>query len=55
VGRELIRVSLIVVDEAADNYSAYVPDLPGCLATEETVKETEKMIREAIDFHIEGM
>jgi predicted RNase H-like HicB family nuclease len=37
------------------NWSAYVPDLPGCIATGKTRKLVEKMIREAIEFHIEGM
>ena len=45
----------IVIEEAGDNYSAYVPDLPGCVATGKTIEETEGMIREAIAFHIEGM
>jgi predicted RNase H-like HicB family nuclease len=45
-----------VVIEAADgNYSAYVPDLPGCVAAGDTVDEVEEMIREAIAFHLEGM
>ncbi len=39
----------------ATNWSAYVPDLPGCIATGKTKSETEQMIREAIEFHIEGM
>jgi predicted RNase H-like HicB family nuclease len=45
----------IVIEKAGGNYSAYVPDLPGCVATGNTVAETEREIREAIDFHIEGM
>ena len=45
----------IVVEKAANNYSAYVPDLPGCVATGSTIEETESQIREAIEFHIEGM
>ncbi|MCX7088032.1 MAG: type II toxin-antitoxin system HicB family antitoxin [Methylococcales bacterium] len=45
----------IVVEKAANNYSAYVPDLPGCVATGCTVEEAEREIREAIEFHIEGM
>lgn len=36
-------------------YSAYVPDLPGCVATGSTVEEVQREIREAIEFHIEGM
>ncbi len=45
----------IVIEKAASNYSAYVPDLPGCVATGNTVAETEQQIREAIEFHIEGL
>ena len=45
----------IVVEKAGNNYSAYVPDLPGCIATGATVTETEAEIREAIEFHLEGM
>jgi len=45
----------IVVEKAENNYSAYVPDLPGCVATGQTVKEVEDEIREAIEFHIEGL
>jgi predicted RNase H-like HicB family nuclease len=45
----------IVIEKAASNYSAYVPDLPGCVATGRTVEETESMIREAIEFHLEGL
>jgi len=45
----------IVIEDAGSNYSAYVPDLPGCIATGATLAETETHIREAIEFHIEGM
>ena len=45
----------IVIENAAGNYSAYVPDLPGCVATGSTVEETERAIREAIQFHLEGI
>jgi predicted RNase H-like HicB family nuclease len=45
----------IVIEKAAANYAAYVPDLPGCVATGSTVEETEKLIREAIEFHLEGL
>ena len=45
----------IVVEKTENNYSAYVPDLPGCIATGQTVEETENEIREAIEFHIEGL
>ncbi len=45
----------IVIEDADANYSAYVPDLPGCVATGATVEETENAIREAIEFHLEGL
>ena len=45
----------IVIERAADNYSAYVPDLPGCVAVGDSVQEVEKEIAEAIKFHLEGM
>ena len=45
----------IVIEQADGNYSAYVPDLPGCVATGQTVAEAEQSIREAIVFHIEGL
>jgi predicted RNase H-like HicB family nuclease len=45
----------IVIEKANGNYSAYVPDLPGCVATGSTVDEVEAEIREAIRFHIDGM
>ena len=45
----------IVIEKAEDNYSAYVPDLPGCIATGATVAEVESEIREAIICHLEGL
>ena len=45
----------VVIEKAEGNYSAYVPDLPGCVATGTTIEEVENEIREAIAFHIEGM
>ncbi|PYQ83686.1 MAG: hypothetical protein DMG02_33320, partial [Acidobacteria bacterium] len=45
----------IVIENAGSNYSAYVPDLPGCVATGATLEETEQSIRDAIEFHLEGM
>jgi len=45
----------IVIERAERNYSAYVPDLPGCIATGATVEETERLIREAIDMHLTGL
>jgi predicted RNase H-like HicB family nuclease len=45
----------IVIEKAENNYAAYVPDLPGCVATGKTIEETEEQIREAIDLHLRGM
>lgn len=45
----------VVIEKAGANYSAYVPDLPGCIATGSTVAETETSIREAIELHLSGM
>jgi predicted RNase H-like HicB family nuclease len=46
---------LVIFEKAKNNYSAYSPDLPGCIATGKTHEETEKNIREAIRFHLEGL
>jgi predicted RNase H-like HicB family nuclease len=45
----------IVVEKAPSNYAAYVPDLPGCVATGATIAETERRLREAIEFHVRGL
>ena len=45
----------IAIEKAASNDSAYVPDLPGCVATGKTIAEVESEIREAIAFHLEGL
>ena len=44
----------VVIEKAESNYSAYVPDLPGCIATGTSIQQVEAEIREAIEFHIEG-
>ncbi|MBI4597255.1 MAG: type II toxin-antitoxin system HicB family antitoxin [Candidatus Omnitrophica bacterium] len=46
---------LVVIEKAKRNYSAYVPDLPGCVATGKTMKAVERSIREAIEFHVLGL
>ena len=45
----------IVVERAKNNFAAYVPDLPGCVATGATVKATERLLREAIEIHVAGL
>ena len=45
----------IVIENTGSTFSAYVPDLPGCVATGATIEDAERAIREAIAFHLEGM
>ena len=45
----------VVIEKAGENYSAYVPDLPGCIAAGESIAEVQKLIRHAIEMHLEGM
>jgi predicted RNase H-like HicB family nuclease len=45
----------VVLEKAAHNWAAYVPDLPGCVTTGRTIEETRRLIAEAIEFHIDGM
>ena len=45
----------VVIEETATGYSAYVPDLPGCITTGATKGEAQRLIREAIEFHIESL
>jgi predicted RNase H-like HicB family nuclease len=51
----LTRQYTIIIENAGANYSTYVPDLPGCVATGETVEETKRNMRDAIEFRLEGM
>ncbi|MDD4248978.1 MAG: type II toxin-antitoxin system HicB family antitoxin, partial [Methanosarcina sp.] len=46
---------LVVIEKANNNYSAYSPDLPGCVATGSTREEAEKNIYEAIEMHVQGL
>ena len=50
-----MRKYLIILEKTKTGFSAYVPDLPGCVATGDTLQETEKLIREAVEFHLEGL
>src|SRR5262245_21069954 len=54
-GAETMKRYAIVVEAAAANFSAYVPDLPGCVATGKSVAETERRLSEAIELHIQGL
>ncbi|NWF83063.1 MAG: type II toxin-antitoxin system HicB family antitoxin [Bryobacteraceae bacterium] len=50
-----MRRYAVVIERGENNFSAYVPDLPGCITTGKTVEEIERNIREAIELHLEGM
>ncbi len=52
---EEMKQYLVVVEETEPGYSAYYPDVPGCVATGSTREEAEKKIREAVEFHFEGL
>ena len=45
----------IVIEQTPNGYSAYVPDLPGCVAAADSCEDTEKLVREAIVFHLESL
>lgn len=45
----------MIIEEGKNNYSAYLPDLPGCVATAKTIEELKQLMREAVELHIEGM
>jgi predicted RNase H-like HicB family nuclease len=53
--KEAMMRYAVVIEKADGNYSAYVPDLPGCVATAPTVEAIEEEIRAAIRFHIDGL
>ena len=46
---------MVVIEKGASSYGAHVPDLPGCVAAAETREEVLRLIKEAIEFHIEGL
>ena len=46
---------LIIIEKADGNYSAYLPDVPGCIATGKTIEETKRSIKEALAMHLEGL
>ena len=45
----------IIIEKAGNNYSAYAPDLPGCIAAGDTVQETKLLMQGAIEMHLRGM
>jgi len=51
----MMKKYLIIIEETETGYSAYSPDIEGCVATGKSCSETEKNMREAIQFHLEGL
>ncbi|MCY3970990.1 MAG: type II toxin-antitoxin system HicB family antitoxin [Acidobacteria bacterium] len=45
----------VIIEKAGDNYSAYVPDLPGCVGAADTPEEVLALMKDAIEFHLEGL
>ncbi len=45
----------VVIEKTSTGYGAYAPDLPSCVAAGDTIEDTERLMREAIEFHLEGM
>jgi predicted RNase H-like HicB family nuclease len=50
-----VKEYTVIYEWGKRNWSAYVPDLPGCIATGKTREDTERLVREAVEFHIEGL
>ena len=53
--RTPVKYAIVIEKVPGSNYSAYVPDLPGCIATAGTLEEIKQLMREGIEFHLEGM
>ncbi|HXB71465.1 MAG TPA: type II toxin-antitoxin system HicB family antitoxin [Candidatus Acidoferrales bacterium] len=50
-----VKYAIVIEKVPGGNYCAYVPDLPGCVATADTLEEIKQLVREGIEFHLEGM
>ena len=50
-----MKYAIVIEKAPGSNYSAYAPDLPGCVATADTVEEIKRLMQEGIEFHLEGM
>ena len=50
-----MKYAIVIEKVEGSNYSAYVPDLPGCVATGDTLQEVKQLMQEGIEFHLEGM
>ena len=52
---EQMKYAIVIEKAPGSNYSAYVPDLPGCVAAADTLEEIKRLMQEGIEFHLEGM
>jgi predicted RNase H-like HicB family nuclease len=50
-----MKYAIVIEKAEGSNYSAYVPDLPGCIATASTLEEVKRLMREGIEFHLDGL
>ena len=50
-----MKYAIVIEKVPGSNYGAYVPDLPGCVATADSIEEIERLMQEGIEFHLEGM
>jgi predicted RNase H-like HicB family nuclease len=50
-----MKYAIVIEKAPGSNYSAYVPDLPGCIATADTLEEIKRLMQEGIEFHLDGM
>jgi predicted RNase H-like HicB family nuclease len=51
----IMKYAIVIEHRPGSNYSAYVPDLPGCVATADTLEEIRRLMKEGIEFHLDGM
>jgi predicted RNase H-like HicB family nuclease len=50
-----MKYAIVIEHRSGSNYSAYAPDVPGCVATADTLEEVRRLMKEGIEFHLEGM
>ena len=50
-----MQYAIVIEKVPGSNYSAYVPDLPGCIATADSLEDVKRLMKEGIAFHVEGM
>lgn len=55
MGAVIVKEYAVIIENAGTNYSAYSPDVPGCVATGDTIEETQQNFQEALQFHLDGL